>query len=116
VAVIGSVYASLYRSHIQGSLPAAVPQRVVSILDNSIGAAQKVADHLNQIGQPVLAQRVSTVSTDAFLHGLSVGCLVGAGVAIAGAVMAAVFLPAQPPSAEAPVDLSDSVVEQPAIA
>ena len=37
-------------------------------------------------------------STNAFLRGLTVGCLLAGGVAAAGAVLAARFLPAQPAS------------------
>ena len=37
-------------------------------------------------------------ATNAFLHGLSVGCLVAGGVAAVGAILAVLFLPAQPAS------------------
>ena len=40
-------------------------------------------------------------ATNAFLHGLSIGCLVAGGVAAAGAVLAVTFLPAQPSSPSA---------------
>jgi len=43
-------------------------------------------------------QAVHDAATNAFLHGLSVGCLVAGGVAAAGAILAVVFLPAQPAS------------------
>jgi len=41
---------------------------------------------------------VATGGTNAFLHGLSVGCLVAGGVAAAGVILAVLFLPAQPAS------------------
>lgn len=44
----------------------------------------------------VLGQGLLHASTDAFLHGLTVGCLGASGVATAGFVLAALFLPAQP--------------------
>ena len=43
-------------------------------------------------------QAVHDAATNAFLHGLSVGCLVAGGVAAAGALLAVIFLPAQPAS------------------
>ena len=45
-----------------------------------------------------LGRAVHDAATNAFIHGLSVGALVAGGVAAAGAVLAAVFLPAQPVS------------------
>jgi hypothetical protein len=41
---------------------------------------------------------VHDAATNAFLHGLSVGCLVAGGVAAVGAILAVLFLPAQPAS------------------
>ncbi|MFI5037266.1 MAG: MFS transporter, partial [Solirubrobacterales bacterium] len=41
---------------------------------------------------------VHQAASGAFIHGLSAGCLVAGGVAIAGAIMAAALLPAQPES------------------
>lgn len=46
-------------------------------------------------------------ATAAFLDGLSVGCLVGAGVTAFGALVAAVLLPARPAAPDEP-DLIDS--------
>ena len=47
-------------------------------------------------GHGALGQAVRNAATNAFLHGLSIGCLVAGGVAAAGAVLAVLFLPAQP--------------------
>ena len=49
-------------------------------------------------GHPAIGQRNPAAATDAFLHGLSIGCVVAGSVAAVGAVVAALFLPAQPPS------------------
>ena len=100
VAVIGSVYASLYSSRIASSVPAAVPAHVVATLQRSIGAAKAVAAGLARSGHATLAHAVNSAANDAFIHGLAVGCLVGAAVAGGGAAMAAWFLPAQPPTSE----------------
>ena len=48
-----------------------------------------------------VADAVRQAATSAFDHGLSVGCVVaGARVAVAGALLASAFLPAQPPEPE----------------
>jgi hypothetical protein len=46
----------------------------------------------------VLAQVVHDAASNAFVHGISVGCLVAGVVALAGALLPLRFLPAQPPS------------------
>jgi EmrB/QacA subfamily drug resistance transporter len=103
VAVIGSVYASLYNSRLAGLLPAALPGRLAAVAHQSVGAALSVAGHLGAAGQRGAAATVRVAATGAFLHGLSVACLVAGGVAAGGAILAALFLPAQPPS-QAPGD------------
>jgi EmrB/QacA subfamily drug resistance transporter len=98
VAVIGSVYASLYGSRLTSSLPPAVHGRLSAIAQQSVGAAFEVSSRLAEVGQRALAGGVHHAATLAFLHGIAVGCLVAGGVAAAGSVMATVFLPAQPPA------------------
>jgi EmrB/QacA subfamily drug resistance transporter len=98
VAVIGSVYASLYSSRLASALPARIPQSLAHAAHQSVGAALAVAGRLSQAGQSALASEVHRVAAGAFIHGLSAGCLVAGGVAIAGAIMAAALLPAQPES------------------
>jgi len=101
VAVIGSVYASVYGSRLSATLPAGVPRPVAALAHQSVGAAYAAAGQLAGLGHPALGQAVRLASTNAFLRGLTVGALVAGGVAVAGAVLAAVFLPAQPqPPAE----------------
>ena len=45
-----------------------------------------------------LGRAVHDAATNAFIHGLSVAALVAGGVAAVGAILAVVFLPAQPAS------------------
>ena len=97
VAVIGSVYASLYASRLTATLPAGLPARISDIAHQSLGAAYAVAGRV----PGALGRAVHDAATNAFLHGLSVGCLVAGGVAAAGAVLAVLFLPAQPVSPHA---------------
>ena len=94
VAVIGSVYASLYGSRLTATLPPVLPRGAAAIAHQSVGAAYAVASQV----PGTLSQAVRTAATNAFLHGLSIGCLVAGGVAAAGAVLAVLFLPAQPPA------------------
>jgi EmrB/QacA subfamily drug resistance transporter len=103
VAVIGSVYASLYASRLTESLPAHLPGSLAGTAHESVGAALGVAGRLGHVGQTSLADGLHRAATGAFIDGLSTGCLVAGGVAIAGAIMAAVLLPAHPiASAPAP--------------
>jgi EmrB/QacA subfamily drug resistance transporter len=96
VAVIGSVYASVYASHLTATMPTAVPGPVAAIAHQSVGAAYAAADKIDALGHPALGQALHHVSTNAFLHGLTIGALVAGGVAAVGALLAALFLPAQP--------------------
>jgi EmrB/QacA subfamily drug resistance transporter len=96
VAVIGSVYASVYGSRLTATTPAHVPGPVASIAHQSVGAAYAAAGKIAALGHPALGQALQHASTNAFLRGLTVAALVAGGVAAAGAPLAAVFLPAQP--------------------
>jgi hypothetical protein len=92
VAVIGSVYASLYASRLTDALPAGLPARLSNAAHESVGAALIIADR----APAAVGTRIHAAASSAFFDGLSAGCLVAAGVAAAGALMAAVLLPAQP--------------------
>ncbi len=96
VAVIGSVYASVYGSRLAATLPAKTPGPVAAIAHQSVGAAYTAAGKLAALGHPALGQALQHASTNAFLHGLTIGALVAGGVAAAGAILAILFLPAQP--------------------
>ena len=92
VAIIGSVFSSVYIGALEradGAFAQLPPQTQEQTKD-SVGSARTVADHLGAQAQPYLDQ-----VNDAFLSGLSVGSLVAAGVAAAGAVFASRFLPAR---------------------
>jgi hypothetical protein len=102
VAILGSVYASLYASRLTAALPAHLPGVLASTAHQSVGAAFTVASRLGDAGRLSLAGQVHNAGSGAFIHGLSVACLVAAGVAAAGAMMAAALLPAQPPHAAEP--------------
>jgi EmrB/QacA subfamily drug resistance transporter len=101
VAVIGSVYASVYGSRLTATLPSGVPGRVAAIAHQSVGAAYAAAGQVAALGHPGLGHALQHASTNAFLRGLEVGSLVAGSVAAAGAVLAVIFLPAQPAAAAA---------------
>jgi EmrB/QacA subfamily drug resistance transporter len=96
VALIGSVYASLYGSRLTTLLPHALPARLATTAHSSAGAALIVAEHLRQAGDTALAAALNHATNAAFFHGFSAGNLLAAGVAGAGVLMALCLLPAQP--------------------
>jgi hypothetical protein len=97
VAVIGSVYASLYASRLGSALTAQLPDPAASAADRSVGAALGAAAQLDATGHTGLAMALRDAASTAFFRGFEAACLVAAGVAIAGAVLAVALLPAQPP-------------------
>ncbi|HEX8053266.1 MAG TPA: MFS transporter [Thermoleophilaceae bacterium] len=92
VAVIGSVYASVYSSRLVDALPAGVPGPQADAAEDSVGAALALAGRAG----PALGDRIHEAAASAFFDGMSSGLLVAAGVAAVGAVVAASLLPAQP--------------------
>jgi hypothetical protein len=104
VAVIGSVYATLYGSRLTSALPASLPATLANLAHQSVGAAYGVSGQLAAHGQPALADVVHQAATGAFDHGLAIGCVVAGLAAAAGALLAVVFLPAQPPRQPEPED------------
>ncbi|MFY9926992.1 MAG: MFS transporter, partial [Streptosporangiaceae bacterium] len=96
VAVIGSIYASVYGSRLTATLPATTPGPVAAIAHQSAGAAYTAAGQLAATGHPALALALQHATAHAFLRGLTTGALVAGGVAAAGAILAVLFLPAQP--------------------
>jgi hypothetical protein len=103
VAVVGSTAASLYAGRLAATLPAGVPAPVAGTAKGSVGGAMAAAA---QIGDPVLARQLGDAAVLAFLHSFAGGCLVAAGVAVLGAVVAALFLPARPKHVVVPTDRS----------
>ena len=110
VAVIGSVYASLYASRLTDSLPARLPAGLARNAHDSVGAALEIAHRTAVTGKPVLGAQVHAVASGAFFDGFAAGCLVAAGVSAAGAIMAALLLPAKPTQTE-PEPVSPRTVE-----
>jgi EmrB/QacA subfamily drug resistance transporter len=101
VAVIGSIYASLYANRLTESLSAQLPGSVADGAHRSVGTAFGGAERLDALGQQGLAQGLHDAASDAFFYGFQTAVLVAAGIALAGAVVAAILIPNQPPQAEA---------------
>ncbi len=101
VAVIGSVYASLYASTLTDS-PAAqqLPAELRSVVEQSVGAAATAAHQFATAGDVQTAQAVSQAANNAFLDGLAAGSYVAAGVTAVGAIIVFLFLPAKPKGSE----------------
>jgi hypothetical protein len=109
VAVIGSVFASLYASRIGDLLPTALPGGAATTAKESVGGALTVAGEASQAGHPRVAAAISEATNSAFFSGFHAGDLVAGLVAAAGAVMALALLPAQPTVAD------DDAPEAPAV-
>jgi EmrB/QacA subfamily drug resistance transporter len=99
VAVIGSIYASLYASRLTNGIEAQLPGAAADAAGRSVGGAFGAADQMAAAGGGDLAAALRDSASAAFFHGFEVACLVAAGVAIVGSVAALVLIPAQPPRA-----------------
>jgi EmrB/QacA subfamily drug resistance transporter len=90
IAVLGSVLSTAYRNSIESHL-GAVPAGVRHTAGESIEATLGVAAKLGPRGDALVGP-----ANDAFLHAMHVTALCGAGVALIGAVVVALFLPGRP--------------------
>jgi EmrB/QacA subfamily drug resistance transporter len=96
VAVIGSVAASLYANRLASTLPAGIPAGAITAARGSVGGAVVATQQLSRQGLGGIAQRLNDAAALAFLHSFAGACLVAAGVAAAGALVAFFLLPASP--------------------
>jgi EmrB/QacA subfamily drug resistance transporter len=96
VAVIGSVYASLYASRLTAASPSGLQSAVTQTAHASIGAALTASATLAHAGHVELASALHSAASSAFFHGFHASNYVSAGVAAAGAVIALALLPAHP--------------------
>ncbi|MGH3744430.1 MAG: MFS transporter, partial [Mycobacteriales bacterium] len=85
VAVVGSVYASIFAGHLGGSAFAGLPASVVAQAKSSLASALGIA---HQTGDPALLHAAQS----SFMAAFHTGCVVGAVVCWGGALLAA-FLP-----------------------
>jgi EmrB/QacA subfamily drug resistance transporter len=93
VAVIGSVFSSIYGSRIVDALRGKpVPAGVVTAAKSSLGAALGIAAHLPH----QLARAFTDLAKNAFIDGFHAALYVGAAAAAVGTLVALIFLPAEP--------------------
>jgi EmrB/QacA subfamily drug resistance transporter len=99
VAVLGSVFASAYGPRIAKAFgPYPVPAGAKAAAHQSMAAALAVVGHAPAAARPVL----EAGAFSAFGAGLKVACMVGAGVAVLGALGAFRYLPGRESPAGAP--------------
>ncbi|MFJ9961131.1 MFS transporter [Streptomyces avermitilis] len=92
IAILGSVLSTTYRDGIEDKL-SQLPPGVRHTAGESIEATLGVAAKLGPNGKALIAP-----ANDAFLHAMHLTALCGAGVAVLGAVIVALFLPGRPPA------------------
>jgi EmrB/QacA subfamily drug resistance transporter len=92
VAVVGSLLSTRYQHHLSAALaPYRIPHATLQPMLGSLGGALAA---VKQIGGPA-GQLLSGLARAGFVSGMDLGLLVGAGVALAGALLALVLLPAR---------------------
>lgn len=94
VAVVGSLLSTRYSNDITASVSAAraaasIPHSVMTAIQSSLGGALEVAQRLPGATGQLLAH----AARSAFASGVDLGMLTAAGVAVAGFLIAAAFLP-----------------------
>ncbi len=113
VAVIGSIFASLYASALSERAATELPATALTQARDSIGAALTASQGLQRIS-PEGADRLRDLATGGFFDGLQAGCLVACAVCVAGAAFALVALPSQPVAHESEAPLEPLVAGYPA--
>ena len=107
VAVIGSVFASIYVSELTGRASRALPSAAIAHAKQSMGAALVTAQALTQHGAASAGASLQRLAASGFMGGLHSACYVLAGVCVAGALLCAAVLPSQPPAQE-PQEITES--------
>jgi EmrB/QacA subfamily drug resistance transporter len=99
VAVVGSVFSSVFASHLGSGAFSALPAPVVTHAQDSVGVASAIAAR---------DPRLLTAFHDSFLAGLSTACVMVGLLCLVGAVAAAFLLPGRLPR---PVPVEDAEPE-----
>jgi EmrB/QacA subfamily drug resistance transporter len=104
VAIIGSVYSSIYVSRVDEAIAGkGIPANVSDAITSSVTGALVVAD---KVGGSSGAQ-LAAAAKSAFVEGMHHGVVVGAGVALLGAVICLLWLPARAADAIGSDEVSD---------
>ena len=97
VAVLGSVFSAVYSSRMT-EVANVLPAEIGSVVRDSIGGALAVA---GQVGG-TSGEAIAAAARSAFVDGMATASLIGMGVAIAGALVALVWLPARATASAVP--------------
>ena len=90
VAVVGSVFASLYGPKILDNLAGLpIPKEGLDAAESSMAAALIVAERAPEAGRGLIV----AAARNAFMNGWTTACIVAAGVALVGSALTLVFLP-----------------------
>jgi MFS transporter, DHA2 family, multidrug resistance protein len=88
IAVLGSIGVAVYRTQIADAVPDGVPPDASGTAKDTLGGATQAVEGLpGELGQSLL-----DVAREAFTQGFQVAALVGAAVAVATAILAALLL------------------------
>ena len=102
VAVLGSLFAASY-SGAMDAVTAGLPAEAAHAASESLAAASMIAA---TVGGPAGASLLATAQT-AFVDAMSMTSLIGAGFAVAGALLALVWLPARSLGTDAESGVAD---------
>ena len=108
VAVIGSVFTSVYASRVAADLDGGgVPAAALAEAEDSLGAALRVAGTI----PGNLGQAVAESARGAFMDGLRVASLAGASVTVIGTIVTLLWLPARARASDATLQASEFAAE-----
>ncbi|MET0146485.1 MAG: MFS transporter [Ilumatobacteraceae bacterium] len=115
VAIVGSVFSSIYASRLGDALAGTVvPRAATAIAEESVGAAAEVARQAGDTAGPQAQQFVQDAVDSAFIHGWHAGSWVSFAVVALGALVSWRFLPARAatdhPAEREPAPAPDLVV------
>jgi EmrB/QacA subfamily drug resistance transporter len=92
VAILGSLFASSYAGQLRPQLPPNVPEDLARVITESLAGALAVAE---QVGGAMGATLVTTAQ-EAFVSAMSWTSIVGSAVALAGVLVAVIWMPTRP--------------------
>jgi Na+/melibiose symporter-like transporter len=92
VAILGSLSAAVYHTRITASgVLQSLPATARAAVHDSLGGAVSVAARAGAAGRPI-----AVAANRAFVHAMSITAMAAAGIALLGALVALVYLPARP--------------------
>ena len=96
VAILGSIFASSYATHIVSSLRG-LPESSIAAAQNSVGAALAIGEKIGG----TQGAAITAAAKSSFINAMDRGLIVGAGIALLGALVALIWLPNRAVEADA---------------